>query len=135
MRGLVRIDGAVLDENLRPLGDGGARVRLDQRGRGFSTRKARVDISGSGDFEAIETIYFAETGDDLFRDLARSLAQALRKFERERQGVLAELDFGRLLDDDGGQVEPVLLLKEVANAVGKQALEIEVQVTGIPVSC
>ena len=45
-------------------------------------------------------------GDDLFGDLARSLAQALRQFEGERQGVFAELDFGRLLDDDVGQVDP-----------------------------
>ncbi len=135
MRGLVRIDRTVLDKNLRPLGNGGGGVRFDQRSCGFGARKARVDISGSGDFQTIESIYFAETSNDLFRDLAGRLAQTLRQFEREWQGVLAELDFGWLLNDDCGQVEPVLLLEEVANSVGKQALEIEIQVTGIPVSC
>ena len=53
-----------------------------------------------------------DLGDDLFGDLARRLAQTLGQLERERQGKLAQLDLGRLVDDDVRQVDMVFLRRK-----------------------
>ncbi len=60
---------------------------------------ADVDVAGAGDLKFFKA-GISDSGEDLFGDLARSLAQLLREFKGEGKRVLAELDFWRLLDHD-----------------------------------
>ena len=75
----------------------------------------RVDVACAGDFELLESFGQRQLGDDLFGDLARRFAQLLGQLERKRQGKLAHLDRGRLVDDDVRQLELVLVAEEGAN--------------------
>ena len=79
----------------------------------------RVDVAGAGNLQLLESLGQGKFGDDLLGNLARSFAQALGQLEREGQRELAHGHVGRLVDDDVGQVEVVLLAQEAADVAGK----------------
>ncbi len=54
-------------------------------------------------------------GDDLFGNLARRLAQPLCQLKRQRQGELAQFDLRRLLDDNVGQFDLILVAEKRPN--------------------
>ncbi len=117
VRGLVRVDGAMLDEDLFLLGVlRSVDVVLEKGVDGLAALEAGVDVSGSSNFEAIEALDGSDVGDDFFGDLAWSFSEFLRQFEGKRQGIFAEFDLGRLFDDDIRQLNLVLLEQELPDA-------------------
>ncbi len=81
-----------------------------------------IDVAGSGDFEATESLQRSQFGDDLFGDLAGSLAQPLRQLKAEWQSILAHLGLGRLLDDDVLYFDLVLPAQKIADVLDETAL-------------
>ena len=78
-----------------------------------------VDVARARDLQLLEALEAADPGDNFFGDLARCLAQLLGQFESERQGVLAQLHLGRLLDDDLRQIETRRCAQKVAHVLGE----------------
>src|SRR5215470_8689857 len=129
VRRLVGIDAGVLDQNFSCWNLG---RRLAIRGQGCSDEVAldsRVDVTGSGEFDLVETLDRTKAGNDLLGNLARGFTQLFRQLEGERQSILAERGVGWLLDDDLGKTEIVGLAQEVAHALGQPALQMLVQGT------
>jgi len=86
-----------------------------ERGGHGAPVHAGIDVAGAGDLELFEALDGPEAGNDLVGDLARRLAQLARQFEGQRQGVLTQVDLGRLLDDDFGNLEIIGALEVSTN--------------------
>ena len=111
VRGLVRVDGRVLDDRLA-LGrrrDVRAERRRGRPVRGQPAHDLRrtiqeeVDVAVRRRLDPGEAFDLAERADDLLRDRARRLAQASRQLERERNGEIAERAARRHFDRDRGE--------------------------------
>src|SRR5712692_3709921 len=77
---------------------------------------AYIDVSGTSNFELFETGHRADPGDNLFGNLAGRLAELAGEFKGNRQRIFSELNFGRLLYDELGQVETVCTLQKSAQS-------------------
>ena len=102
VRGLVRIDGRVLDDGLSG-SDRPYRVRgSDPNGTIFATKRhaIQVDIQVPvrRGLDAAMPSIGPERGGELLRDRARRLAQPARQLEGDRRREVAELALGRILD-------------------------------------
>ena len=86
----------------------------------------RIDVAGAGNLELVESFGKRPVGDDLFGNLAGSLAQSLGQLERQRQRKLAHLHIGRLIDDKVGQIDVVLLAQKRAHVSGQLLLLLKV---------
>ena len=65
---------------------------------------SRIDVSRAGQFKLLEAFNRTDAGDNFLGDLARRFAKFFRQFESQRERVLTELNFRRLLDDDFRQL-------------------------------
>jgi hypothetical protein len=112
----VRVDARVFDEDLAPwFPEPVARVRGQLGGENLPI-EAGIDVAGAGYFERSEALDRSHPLDHFLSDLARRLAQRLRKLKRQGQSVLAELHPGWLLDDYLRQFKPIALAQEGADA-------------------
>src|SRR5271157_3994021 len=123
VRRLVGIDAGMLNQNVATdiraafasvSGNFNLRSAARQNLRRLVTLQTSVDVARACDFELLEAIRQRQLSDGVFRDLARSFAQALGQFERERQRELAHLHRRRLIDDDVGHLDLVPLAQEGA---------------------
>ncbi len=113
VRGLIGIDGGVLDDSFAALGDLHGHLSGGERCEEGRAIKEGVDIAAAGHFpagHAFDRTYFR---DDLLRDLPRRTLQSLGEFKAHWRSHLAHFDFGRLAGDDG-DLRAVLLLDESA---------------------
>ena len=128
MRRFVRVDRGVLHQNLA-----GVRRRhrcfrsTDDLARRRCALDSGIDVTRSGDFEASESLWRRQFSNDLFGDLAGSLAQTLRQLKAERQSILAHLGLGRLLDHNVQKIDvlkfdPVLAAQKIAEVLDETAL-------------
>src|SRR5436305_15115607 len=106
----IGIDAGMLDQNFAlrhvvvlPLID-------DERASECCAVYVSVDIPRAGNFKALESWDRSDASDNFFGDLARSFAQLLGKLKCKRHRVLAQLDFGRLLDHDFRQLQAILAM-------------------------
>ena len=86
-----------------------------QSSRYFHPIHADVNVSGAGDFKFLKTWHRADTDYDFFRNFARSFAEFASELEGDRQGILAKLNFRRLLDDDVHRVKTIGALQKSAH--------------------
>src|ERR1019366_1467422 len=129
VRRLVGIDAGVLNQNL-PGWDCGCGFFIG--GQSCGQRIAlypRVDVSRSGDFQLFEAFDEAKPVDNFLRYLARSLAEFFGEFKGQRQRVFSQLDLGRLLDDNFGQIKTVGAAQEVPNVLGEAVFQVTIQVS------
>ena len=127
VRRLVGIDAGVLDQNFAAdvgsafTGVAGhfGRLAARQSARSHVPLQARIDITRARDFQLLESLGQRQRGHNLLGNLARRFAQALRQFKRERQGELAHLHLGWLLDDDVGQFDLVSLAQKCEYMAGQ----------------
>ncbi len=123
MRSLVRVDRRVLHQHLA-----GVRRRhrffhaTDDLARRLRAVDSGIDVAGSGDLEATESLRRRQFSDDLFGDLAGSLAQPLRQLKAERQSILAHLGLGRLLDHNVLNFYLILAAQKIADVLDETAL-------------
>ena len=111
-----------------PAGDLGARLVVgDQRCGQLFALDPRVDVSRARQFQFLEARDGADPADDLLGNLARGLAQLLGQLESQRQGVLAELHLGWLLDDDFGQIQVVSAAQKFAHVLGQPSFQMAIQ--------
>ena len=88
---------------------------------------ANVDVPAAGHLESFKARNRTDPGDDLFGNLARSLAEFPGEFESERQRVLAKFDFRRLLDDDVRAFQVVSTTQKLAQMFDQSAFQISIQ--------
>ena len=91
MRGLIWIDTRVLDQNLAARSLPRWLCIAGKRGREFPAIYASIDITGPGDFEALEAFNRPKSANDFLCNLPRRLAQLFRQFKRNGKRVFAEL--------------------------------------------
>src|SRR5271166_1635107 len=127
MRGFVGIDAGVFDQNFARRDFAARLVVTSQRSGQFSALHLGVDVAGAGQFELLEAIEWSDAVDDLFRNLAGSLAQPLGQLERQRKRVLAQFHSRRLFHDNLRQVKPVGAAKKVAEMLRQPAFEMTIQ--------
>jgi hypothetical protein len=94
--------------------------------------KERLPSPRAGHLELLKTLDRTNPVDDLFRNLARCLAQFFRQFEGERYGVLAQLHLGWLFDHNPGEVEVVSPAQKILHLLSETAFERPIQ--GIPLT-
>ena len=124
---LIGIDAGVLNQNLAG-GNFGPRLFVGNQGCGkLFAPEPRVDITRARQLQFLKAWDGANSVDDLLRNLARSLAQLLGQLEGQRQGVLAEFHFGRLFDDDFGQIQVVGAPQKFAHVLGEPSFEMAIQ--------
>src|ERR1700747_2788717 len=97
VRCFVGIDARVLDETFFLRSDSASipRQHLPHKVTAIETS---VDVTGTGEFECLESRNISECGDYLLRGFARRLTQALRKFEGQWQRKFAKRNLWRLFD-------------------------------------
>ena len=133
VRRLVGIDAGVFDQNLAAdvgrafaivARDFRLRVAAGQRLRSVIALQARVDIAGARHFKPLEAIRQRHFRRNLFGDLARRLAQTLGQLERQRERELAHLHRWRLVDDDIGHLDLILLAQKGAHGVWRVVFDV-----------
>src|SRR5271165_1278356 len=127
VRGFVRINTGVLDQNLARMNTALWPFIGSQRGCEVLALNAGIDVSSSGKFQRLKTFDWSDAGYDLFSNLPGRLSQLLRQFKSKRQRVFAKLDPGRLLDHDPRQIETVVALHKLAYLLGKPMFQLTVQ--------
>src|SRR5450432_2075430 len=90
--------------------------------RGFLAVDPGIDVSGAGDLKFLKPWNLAQSRHNLFRDLTGRFAQLLGQLKAQRQRVLAQPDVGRLIDHDPRQLNVILPLQQVTNALDKLLL-------------
>ena len=105
---------------------GGFFVGGERRGH-IGAVYANVDVPAAGHLEFFEAGNRTNPGDDLFGDLARSLAEFAGKFESDRQRVLAKFNFRRLLDDDVRTFQVVSTTQKLAQMFDQSAFQMSIQ--------
>jgi hypothetical protein len=100
--------------------------RGERRGQ-LGAAYANIDVAAARHLEFLKAGNRADPGDDLFGNLARSLAQLAREFESERQRVLAKFDLRRLLDNDVRDFQVVSATQKLAQMLDQQAFQISIQ--------
>jgi hypothetical protein len=104
MRGLVWIDAGVLNQGMlyRVLRGFGGIIARGQQLHCCGTVQPCVDVACAGNLKAGEARQQLGPGfkcrDKLFGDFARGLAQLPGQAQGNRQRILPEANFGRLLD-------------------------------------
>src|ERR1035437_8618293 len=88
---------------------------------------ANVDVSGASHLEFLKAGNRTDPGDDLFGNFARRLAKFSGEFESDRQRVLAEFDFRRLLDDDVRDFQVVSTTQKLAQMFDQSAFQMSIQ--------
>ena len=81
-----------------------------------SAIEERIDIPGTGHFEASEALNRTECGDDFLSDDLGRLAQGARELQGDGGGDFAEMQIGGRLQRDVGDVERVFFLQYGAKA-------------------
>jgi hypothetical protein len=127
VRGLVGIDARVLNQHFARRNFFSWFLIGRQRGRHLGPIQPHIDVSSAGNFEFVETRHRPNPGDDLFGNLAGSLAEFAGKFKRNRERVFSELNLGGLLDDDAGQIEAIGALQKFAQSFVQPAFQVSVQ--------
>ena len=127
VRGFIRIDAGVLDQNLAGWNCGRRFLIGGQRSRKTFPLHPGIDVARARDFELLEAFHRANAGDDLLGNLARSLAQLFGKFKRQRQRILSQFDLGRLLDHDFGEIQAVGALQKSAHLLGQAVFQMSIQ--------
>src|SRR5208337_4162133 len=94
--------------------------------RRYVTLQTSVDVSGACDLELLKAIRQRQFCCNLFRNLARRLAQPLGQFEWQRHRKLAHFHRGRLVDDNVSQLDLVFLAQEGTYYIGELLLRFEV---------
>src|SRR5579859_3733401 len=127
MRRFVGINAGVLDQHLLPtslfLGSPPGGQLL---GKGAATN-ANVDIARPSNLEFLDARNLADFSNNLFGDLARSLAKLLSQLEGQRQGILSQGHIGGLGNYDVFDVKLVLPPQEGANVLDKLNLKFLIQ--------
>ena len=102
--GLVGVDARVLDDHV-PRASGRREPARRASGAGRAARLPRsqeqVQVAAAGDLGAPHVARRSELAGEPLRDLARLAPQRLGEVEGGRQGQVAELDAGRILEGDG----------------------------------
>ena len=137
MRCFIGIDAGMFDEHFA---GGNIRGRRSICGRTASERKiggerrgqlgaayANVDVPAAGHFKLLKAGNRADPGDDLFGNLARRFAKLPRKFESDRQRILAKFDLRRLLDDDVRDFQVVSAAQKLAQMIDQPAFQMSIQ--------
>ena len=81
----------------------------------------------TSDLEFFKARNRTDSGDDLFGNFARSLAQLPSEFESKRQRILAKFDFRRLLDDDVRVFQAVSATQKFAQMFDQSPFQISIQ--------
>src|SRR5215471_17292935 len=126
--GLVGIDAGVFDQNF--LRSGWSLLVGSFRQKQLCCAgaiQAGIDVSSPGNLKFRKPRHVAQCGDDLLSDLAWRLAQLLCQLKAERQRVFPQADIRRLIYHDSRQVQIVLLLQNLADALNELMLKFQVQ--------
>ena len=104
---LVRIDAGVLDDHVprTPRGRGRLGERAVQARSEAATVQEQVQVAPAGHLGAQDVGRAGELSGQPLGDLARLAPQRLGQIERCRQGQVAELDPGRILEGDGAWID------------------------------
>ena len=127
VRGLVGIDGGVLDERVH-VACGGVALSTCGSLRARGAIQVRVDVSCAGDFKRGEARQRAKLGHNLLRDCTGRLAQRARQLQRDGRGQFAEFQLRRNLDRNTIEDEAVFCLEHALEARGKTLLQFEIHV-------
>ena len=99
VRCLVGIDAGVLDQDLLRVSMP-PRLRFQELRREIRALHPRIDVARSRNLEFFKSRQPAQRPHNLFRDLARRLAQFFGQLHGQGQCILAQGDAGRLRDGD-----------------------------------
>ena len=102
VRGLVRVDGGVLDDGLFGGGRRRRSVAVHPGVEMVDPIEEEIDVAVRR-LNACEPVQASEPPDDLLRDDFRRLAQPSSQLERERHRQIAERAARRNVDDNGGK--------------------------------
>src|SRR5262249_14115707 len=110
VRGLVRIDVRVLDNDFPAIRRHTDELLVaDQFGKtvakGRGAVEEEIDVTGSRDLDFLHAGNGAGCGDQLLRNSFGRLLQSLCQLKTHWRREFAQLDFGRLIQDDVGGID------------------------------
>jgi hypothetical protein len=100
---------------------------FSERRRHLRPLQSGVNVSGSCEFQLVETFDRADARDDFFRDFARSFSQSFSEIKRQWQRIFPEINSWRLLDYDFGQIDVVGAADILAKSLDQTLFEMTVQ--------
>ena len=105
VRGLVRVDGGVLDDGLALVGRPAYR-RLGPQAGGEKRRaiEKAVQVPVGGGLDAREAVHGAQCGRQFLRDRARGFPQHSGQFKSDGHGQVAQRAVGRIVNRDDGLI-------------------------------
>src|SRR5262245_10138009 len=118
VRGLVRIDRGVLDDELAGLGLRALGLRTDYMGENLGAVEEDVQIARACDLDSRDAGHRGQTFGEFGREFARILLlagrglDALGQIERDRESQIAEFGSGRDLRDDFARIVIELVARE-----------------------